>query len=442
MIIWSIIEIFVNFLQVFVIFKIYDLYYNRRLAWKNSVEWTIIIMAILLSVLNYTYPTGLNPYYYLSFIFLIYIVSLILFEGSFLSKAFTVLLIITILSVCELLAAVLVSITAGLDLKSIQEQNFGRFEVMIISQTVFVYLYLLLKQKSNKHKMILLDSKYYILVGTILFLTVVVILNVVWMYGNLKIDDINVNNILVVLTMCVSLISIVSIALSYRIIKDMSEKHKNDLELQQMKMEQSYYSDVNSVLEEIRILRHDMRGELAIIHGYNELNQKDKIRDHIEKKLNEMNIELLPQIDSERIITSFLNFKIKEAKLKNIPVEINTNIDKDDVILIDKNDLCRIINNVMNNAIEACLDSNEKYINLFINKIDDYIIVKCENPYEGILQTKGDKIQTIKKDKTKHGYGLKSIKSIAEKYNGFVYINPSNNIFQISAQIYNMHSEE
>lgn len=441
MIIWEIIEIAVNFVQVFVIFKTYDLYYKRRLKYKNSVECAIFIMTVLLSLLNHFYPNGLNPYYYLGYIFLIYIITLFVFDGSFLSKAFMVLLIIITLSVCELIAGILVSVVTGLKLKSMLNQSFGRFEVMIISQTVFIYIFILLSQKNNKNIMNVLDSKYYILVGIILFLTVVMVLNVVYMYGNLKIDDINVNNILIVLTMCVSLISIVSIALTFKIITDMSEKHKNEMELQQMKMEQAYYFDVNSVLDEIRILRHDMRGELAIIHGYNELNQRDKIRNHIEKKLDEMSIQLLPQIDSDNIITSFINFKLKEAKLKNIEVEFKCNITEEDVIFVDKNDLCRIVNNVINNSIESCLECEEKYIELMFNKIDDYIIIKCKNPYKGILQTKGDRIITIKEDKTKHGYGLKSIKNIAEKYNGYVNINPNNNTFQISVQIPNAENK-
>jgi len=140
----------------------------------------------------------------------------------------------------------------------------------------------------------------------------------------------------------------------------MEEKHKNEMELQQINLERVYLTDVNSALEEIRILRHDMRGELALIHGYNELNQKDKIRLHIEKKLHEMDVQLIPQIDSENIITSFLNFKIKEAESKNINVELKSNINADEEIYIDKGDICRVINNIMNNAIEALQDCDTK----------------------------------------------------------------------------------
>lgn len=432
---WYLIEFTVNFIQVFIIFKIFELNYDRRLRLKYSVEAAIVAMTAILCLLNYSITIELNPFIYLSYILLIYVFSIFIFQGNIFSKAVTTFLLIAILGICELSAAVLISSISGLDLKLIQEQNFGRLEVMIISQTIVVYIYMFMKKKIDKEKLNLLSNMYYFLVGSILFLTVTVIVMVIWMYGNIKIDNESVNNNLVILTLCVSLISMVAIALTNRIIKDMEEKHKNELELQQMKMEHTYFSDVNSVLEEIRILRHDMRGELAIIHGYNELNQRDKIRKHIEKKLQEMDIQLLPQIDSDNIITSFLNFKLKEARAKNIDVSIQSSLTEENEIYIDKEDICRILNNIINNAIEACMECDKKYINLYIDVVENCIIIKSENPYKGEINKEDGKILTIKKDKTKHGYGLKSIRGIAEKYGGFMNLNYGNNLFILEVQM-------
>ena len=74
---------------------------------------------------------------------------------------------------------------------------------------------------------------------------------------------------------------------------------------------------------------------------------------------------------------------------------------------------------------------------LFIGIAGDYLIIKSENPYKGELLTEGEKIITIKKDKTKHGYGLKSIKSIAERYNGFMSVVYDNYKFKIDVEMLN-----
>jgi len=432
---WYLIEASVNFLQVYVIFKIFELYYERKSLCKYSVEIAIFIMTTILCILNYNISIENNPFVYISYILLFYVSTAAVFKGNIFSKAVTIFLIMTFLGTCELLAAVFMSSVLGIDLNSIHDKNFGRLEVMILSQTLFIYAYMFMKKKVNKERLNLLSNRYYFLVGSILFLTITTIFMVIWMYGNIKMDVDSINEKLVILTLSVSLISISSIALTNRIIKDMDEKHKNDLELQRIKMESTYFSDVNSVLEEIRILKHDMRGELVIIHGYNEMNQRDKISSHIEKKLQELDIQFLPKMDSDNILTSFINFKLKEAQSHNIEIILESNLTEENEINIDKEDICRLLNNIINNAIEACENVEEKYIKLQIDMVSNCLVIKAENPFKGEVKTQGNKIITLKQDKTKHGYGLKSIKGIAEKYGGFMNINHGNNIFVLEVHM-------
>mgnify|MGYP000873545764 FL=1 len=433
---WFIIESLVNFFQIFIIYKVFDLYYARRILYSFSVEIVIVIMTFILTLLNYNFQIHLIPLLYVAFYIFIYITTAVIFKGNNFSKAVLLFLLIASVGTLEMLAAVVVTTVGRVDLKAIQEQNYIRLEVMIISQTLFMYFYWIIKKRFDKEKINFLKNKYYILVGSILFLTVIVMIILAWMYGNIDVTNDSISEILLMLTLCVSLMSITSITLIDQILRDMEEKHKNEMELQQIKLERVYLADVNSALEEIRILRHDMRGELALIHGYNELNQKEKIRLHIEKKLREMEVQLTPQIDNENVITSFLNFKLKEAMSQNIDVEVISNIN-DKEIYIDKEDICRIINNIMNNIIEALHECDVKKVKFFIGISGEYLIIKSENPYRGTLLTDGEKIITIKSDRTKHGYGLKSIKSIAEKYNGFMSIMYNDNKFKIDVEMLN-----
>lgn len=428
---WYVIETSVNFLQLFITYKTFDLYYEKRFDKKFVIESIVALITILLSILNQEVTIGNNPYIYISFYFIIYVTTIIIYKGNILSKMRTFFLLMTFLATCELMSAVLLTLIAGVDLKLIQNQNALRFEVMIISQTIYVYGYIFMKKKVDKERFKFANSRYNFLIATILFLAVTTIVMVIWMYGNVN----GINDTLIVLTLSVSLISITSIALTNSIIKDMDEKHKNDMELQRIKMENNYFSDVNSVLEEIRILRHDMRGELVIIHGYNEMNQRDKISSHIEKKLQDLDIQLLPKMDSDNILTSFINFKLKEAKSHNIEVILESNLTEENEINIDKEDICRVLNNIINNAIEACENVEEKYIRLQIDMISNSLVIKLENPFKGEVKKEANKIITLKRDKARHGYGLKSVRGIAEKHGGFMNINHGNNIFVLEVHM-------
>lgn len=434
---WSIIQVFVNLFQVYMMYKIFDIFYERRFKFKYSVEVVISISTFILCMINFNYQISTNAKLFIGYYLLSIILNIILFKGNPLSKIFTFFLVIAFIGTSELLSTSLIWVTTNIDFKTIATQGLGRFLAIILSQIFLLIIYLIIRKTASKEKYKFSNNKYNILVSFILFITVAIIITVIWMYGNLNIDDILVKDSLVLLTLCVAILAIFSIALTSKIINDIEEKHKLDLELQHIKFEHMYFSDVNSALEELRILRHDMRGELAIIHGYNELNQRDKIRNHIEKKLKDLDIQILPKMDDDNVITSFVNFKYKEAVYNNINVSIQSNITADKEIFIDKDDICRILNNILNNAIDANKECSDKYIKLNIHIINDYLIIKCENPYNGEIITEGGSIRSTKKDKRKHGYGLKSVKALTEKNNGFTSITFDNNVFTVDVQMLN-----
>ena len=103
---------------------------------------------------------------------------------------------------------------------------------------------------------------------------------------------------------------------------------------------------------------------------------------------------------------------------------------------MEKVDLYSLFGNAIDNAIEAVSkenDENLKTINLIVRGVHSLITIRVENYFTGniILNQEGLPI-TTKKDRDYHGYGLKSIKYIVEKYNGDFRINIEDNIFSLS----------
>jgi len=83
-------------------------------------------------------------------------------------------------------------------------------------------------------------------------------------------------------------------------------------------------------------------------------------------------------------------------------------------------DFCIILSNAIDNALNACKTvSSEKYINIKGNIQGDFILIEVKNSIEHKIALK-------------EGIGLKNIKMVAEKYNGAVNINISDNEFILS----------
>ncbi len=103
-------------------------------------------------------------------------------------------------------------------------------------------------------------------------------------------------------------------------------------------------------------------------------------------------------------------------------------------------DLCAIIGNLIDNALDATKQNEkeeDRKISLTIRRIHQMLVIKVENPYTvPIEQKETGELQTTKKQEGLHGWGLKSAKTAAEKYDGMVRTTCEDNIFRAVATLY------
>lgn len=98
-------------------------------------------------------------------------------------------------------------------------------------------------------------------------------------------------------------------------------------------------------------------------------------------------------------------------------------------------DICSLVGNALDNAIESTLKTNsteKRLINLRVLEKANFILFSIENYTETIPDFENGLPKTTKKDQTFHGYGLKSISYIAEKYDGTMTIDFENNWFTLN----------
>lgn len=101
-----------------------------------------------------------------------------------------------------------------------------------------------------------------------------------------------------------------------------------------------------------------------------------------------------------------------------------------DVRFIEINDvdISILLSNLLDNAIEGC-DLSDPNISLDMERKGTFIYIAVKNKIASSVLKDNPELKTIKKDKREHGFGIKSIKSIAEKYNGNVEFNEKNGYF-------------
>ncbi|MBP5281575.1 MAG: sensor histidine kinase [Lachnospiraceae bacterium] len=96
-------------------------------------------------------------------------------------------------------------------------------------------------------------------------------------------------------------------------------------------------------------------------------------------------------------------------------------------------DLCSILGNLLDNAIEGAQkipDINGRFIRLTIRRINHMIMIRVENSFEKPPVTEGGSLRTTKTDGGLHGWGVKSARTAAEKYDGALQTSFEGNIFR------------
>ena len=88
-------------------------------------------------------------------------------------------------------------------------------------------------------------------------------------------------------------------------------------------------------------------------------------------------------------------------------------------------DVCIVISNALQNAMEAARGSKNPYIRLFSKMKNNAFLIIVQNSYEGALVTDPESGFPIsdKEDRESHGFGIRNMKKVAEKYYGMIDIN-------------------
>ena len=189
---------------------------------------------------------------------------------------------------------------------------------------------------------------------------------------------------------------------------DLCERHQQEREL--------------SILR-LRDVRHNMKNNLVSILAYAENGDNEKIIRFVNEIMEEGGIKTSTVTNSGNIvIDSLIGYWYVEAKKVGIDFSVNLNIPME--MPFRGADICLILGNLLENAVEAAQKAEgKKYIRLHMKYDKNNLLLFVENNYKGVLiKTKDKRLKSTKTDAENHGVGLSSVYRIAAKYHGVVTI--------------------
>lgn len=204
---------------------------------------------------------------------------------------------------------------------------------------------------------------------------------------------------------------------------DLCERHQQEREL--------------SILQ-LRDVRHNMKNNLVSILAYAENGDNEKIIGFVNEIMEEGGIKTSTVTNSGNIvIDSLIGYWYVEAKKVGIDFSVNLNIPME--MPFRGADICLILGNLLENAVEAAQKAEgKKYIRLHMKYDKNNLLLFVANNYKGVLiKTKDKRLKSTKTDAGNHGVGLSSVYRIAAKYHGVVTIDDGvTNRFLIRVVLY------
>ena len=185
-------------------------------------------------------------------------------------------------------------------------------------------------------------------------------------------------------------------------------------------------------------LYHDMNHHLQMIYHLATKNGTPEIAEYVNSisaPIDELSDTTWSGVD---IVDAILNHTVLEAQRQGIEIDVNAEFPKDCNITSD--DLCVILFNLLDNAMEACMrrvrqTDNPPRIEVTIRRIHQFLIIKIQNPCIPPRKLFGI-FPTTKADSRHHGIGLRNVREKVEKYNGSLEIDVEDDMFTITALLF------
>lgn len=314
------------------------------------------------------------------------------------------------------------------DIVDFSSFNSATLLIMLIYLGIYIMIYLItyltIGKKTNSENSFELNKTNLLLISC-LILVIDIIINSIIIYSNETYTQ--MQQILYSLYNVICCTMVLYIQSNMITIKDM--KKEIDIITQLLKQSQKQYEISKENIEMINMKCHDIK------HQVNSYIKKHSIDEEEIQYINNA-ISIYDSLVKTGNETLDIILTEKSLICKNKDIILTCMTDCKELTFIKDSDLYALFGNIMDNAIEATTNiklKEKRCIALNIHSVGKFISVTIKNYYNGEIKFSSEGLPlTNKEDKTYHGYGLKSIQTIVQKYNGTLSISTEEQIFKLN----------
>lgn len=414
-----VIDIFMYIFESLFLFYYSNTLFEPRKSKSVSFIFTVFANAVLCTI----YQFGIVYLNGIALMVLYVMMFALLYKTTFKSAIFHSAIFIIIMFASELLVMGIGTAFFD-DFNAMENNKYAYLYVVMTSKIIYFAIMMAILKLFAKREKKELGNKYFWLLFFVPFTSILMMLSLRYITVLPKSMDV----LLTVSTVFVLFSNILVFIIYEYSLKNTEELFELKTIQHQEEQDKKYFEVIDQSNKEMRVLAHDMKNHLTQIRNLDNVNDVQKYIDGLMPDLDKFSYT---GISKNKMLDLILSKYITLCESKNIKIEIDSKTAN--LSYIDDVDLSTLMNNLLDNAVEAAEQAKNGYIQIYIfskNDLYDGLIIRnsCVNSPE----TSSGELKTTKRNKKLHGIGVRSIKKIIKKYNALYdwKFDKSKNIFE------------
>lgn len=420
-------DILGSFLQIFILNYFFNRVLNNKLnsiVWKTTINLLSVLLYIVISTLIIT--SNIAP---ALFLLVVIFFSSLMYHDKFFKKLLYSLLIYVFGMLAEFLVGMVLHFIYDISVEAAQSNIYFYLQGILISKLLLFFVLRIIN-------LLQFNNKTEINIKSVLSILIIPLSSIASIYFFANVAYNNENAVSPVVILVVTSLTILSNVSTFYLLERQMKLQNTEETLRNMekqyKLQADYYTELkqNMIVSNKNV--HDTKNFIAAISSYIDNQKSELAKSKIEEFYGK-----IPGIKTIETGNDAVNALV-QSKLSNIKSEIPNNrisIIIPEQLKIEEIDLCILIGNALDNAIEASkklADKNVRMLEIKIFPVNGQLSMLFVNTKaKSALKAPGI-FNTTKPDPLMHGFGIENMKNICRKYDASISFEQTEDRFTVS----------
>ena len=402
-------EIVIYISEAFVLYYYANLFFEKKRNFVVTLSFCVLAYLVLFII----YQFGNSIINAVLLIAINVIIFCFLFKVRITTAIFNSVLLAMIMAATEVVVIAFTSYVLKIDFNDF-ESNMSIYIIeMSLNKLLYAMICIVIARRFSKNYFKLKGSLYFWL----LFIIPVSSLLVLLLLRFVTYEAVLSSYTQLLLSISSLFLLISNIAMFF--IYDKAIQNENELaELRSIKLQEeideTYLNILEKSNEDLNVFLHNIKNHFNSIYN---LSSEKEVKEYVNELSGGIGAITRAGISKNRVLDILINKYEILCDTKGISISFD--VKTANLSFVQNTDLSTLVNNLLDNAVRAAESSEEKCIAVEICSVNKSMqILSIVNSCDEKLAVENKTLRTTKLDKSKHGFGIKGIKAIAEKYHG------------------------